>query len=199
MDTIKNTVIIGGPCRAGKSRLANLIFQQTRCTVVHLDSFSNAVRNCYPVSPQTPAEKEAFQQYHETVLVKVIRNMGKEFDYLRVYESSSILPQLVAQRLWWIQPMTIFLGYPKIDPERKRIEIRKAAFNDPYCWSHGMKDVELLEKIREYITWSQIIQNSCTQYGFPFFDVSINWQDTIQLALSFILNSLSREDCDRQC
>ena len=54
------TVIIGGACRAGKSRLANLVFQKTRCTVIHLDSFSNTVRNNYLGSEQTL--EEAFQQ-----------------------------------------------------------------------------------------------------------------------------------------
>ncbi|MEL7036189.1 MAG: hypothetical protein AAFO04_11290 [Cyanobacteria bacterium J06592_8] len=83
------------------------------------------------------------------------------------------------------------MGYPTTDPERKLIEIREAALNDPHCWSHGMKDVELLEKVREYIAWSQTIQNSCTQYGFPFFDVSMDWRGTIQLTLSSILNSLT--------
>ncbi|NET26005.1 hypothetical protein [Okeania sp. SIO1I7] len=63
--------------RAGKSRLANLVFQQTRCTVVHLDSFFNAVRNNYPAPILTPREKKIFQDYCDTVLVKAIRNMGK--------------------------------------------------------------------------------------------------------------------------
>ena len=52
------TVIIGGVSRAGKSRLANLVFQQTRCTVVHLDSFSNAIRNNYPTSQSTSKQEK---------------------------------------------------------------------------------------------------------------------------------------------
>lgn len=71
-------VIIGGVCRAGKSRLANLLFQQTQCTVIHLDSFLNAVRNNYPGTRQTPEAEAVFQNYYDTVLVKAIRNMGKE-------------------------------------------------------------------------------------------------------------------------
>ena len=185
-----NTVIIGGVCRAGKSRLAHLIFQQTRCTVVHLDSFTHAVRNNYPISQRTSSQEEAFQYYWETVLVKVIRNMGKEFNYLRVYESSLISPKLIAHRLWQLKPITVFLGYPNTHPERKLNEIRTAALDDPYCWSHGMEDIKLLEVVREYIVLSQAIQKDCVRYGFPFFDISADWDNQIQLALTSILNLL---------
>ncbi|NEP86489.1 MAG: hypothetical protein F6K18_06420 [Okeania sp. SIO2C2] len=72
------TVIIGGVSRTGKSRFANLVFQQTRCTVVHLDSFLNAVRNNYPAPILTPREKEICKDYCDTVLVKAILNMGQD-------------------------------------------------------------------------------------------------------------------------
>lgn len=187
------TVIIGGVSRAGKSRLANLVFQQARCTVVHLDSFLNAVRNNYPAPILTPREKEIFQDYCDTVLVKAIRNMGKEFNYLRVYESSFISPKLIIQRLWYIKPITLFLGYPNTEPERKLHEIRKAALDDPCCWSHQMEDLELLETVKNFISLSRAIEKDCIRYGFPFFDVSDNWHETVELALIHILTCIDRK------
>lgn len=184
-------VIIGGVSRAGKSRLANLVFQQTRCTVVHLDSFANAVRNNYPAPILTIREKEIFKDYCDTVLVKVIRNMGKEFNYLRVYESSFISPKLIIQRLWYINPITLFLGYPNTAPERKLHEIRKAALDDPCCWSHKMEYLELLETVKSFISLSQAIEKDCVRYGLPFFDVSNNWHDTVEVALIHILTCIA--------
>ncbi|GGA59215.1 hypothetical protein [Okeania sp. KiyG1] len=188
------TVIIGGVSRAGKSRLANLVFQQTRCTVVHLDSFLNAVRNNYPAPILTPREKEIFQDYCDTVLVKAIRNMGKEFNYLRVYESSFISPKLIIERLWYIKPVTLFLGYTNTEPERKLHEIRKAAVDDPCCWSHQIEDLELLETVKSFISLSQAIEKDCIRYGFPFFDVSDNWHDTVELALIHILTCIDTQN-----
>ena len=121
--------------------------------------------------------------------MKTIRNMGKEFDYLRVYDSSSIFPKLIAERLWYIQPITLFLGYPNTTPERKCNEIRQAAMDDPYCWSHGMEDLQLLQVVKRFISLSKVIEKDCLEYGFPFFDVSDDWLGTMNLALTHILKS----------
>ena len=179
------TVIIGGAYRAGKSRLANLVFQNVRCTVIHLDAFSNAVRANYPFTEQL-CEAE-LQGYCDTVIVKTIRNMGKEFGYLRVYDSSAISPSLVARRLLAIQPTILFLGYPNTTPDQKLAQVRTAATSDPCCWSHGMSDTELLKAMEKGIEFSQRTEKECRQYKFPFFDVSIDWRNTITEALNYIL------------
>ena len=179
------TVIIGGSYRAGKSRLANLVFQSVQCTVVHLDAISNAVRANHPLAEQL-CEAE-LKDYCDTVLVKTVRNMGKEFDYLRVYDSSAISPSLVARRLLAIQPIVLFLGYPNITPAQKLAQVRTVAADDPYCWSYGMNDRELLMAMEQGIAISQRTKEECLRYEFPFLDVSANWHNIIAEALDYIL------------
>ncbi|NEP08341.1 MAG: hypothetical protein F6K25_14810 [Okeania sp. SIO2G4] len=117
--------------------------------------------------------------------------MGKEFNYLCVYESSFISHKLIIQRLWYIKPITLFLGYLNTDPERKLHEIHKAALDDPYCWSHQMEDLELLRTVQSFISLSQVIERDCVRYGFPFFDVSDNCHETVELALIHILTCIT--------
>lgn len=193
------TVIIGGAYRAGKSRLANLVFQNVQCTVVHLDAFSNAVRANHPLKEKLC--EAALQRYCDTVLVKTIRNMGKEFEYLRVYDSSAISPGLVARRLLTLRPTVLFLGYPNTTPHQKLAQVRAAASSDPFCWSHGMKNIELLGAMTKGIALSQKTEEECLQYELPFFDVSANWHSTITQALHYVLehtgsnNNLRSPDC----
>jgi 2-phosphoglycerate kinase len=75
---IVKTVVIGGVCRTGKSRLANKVFQNTKATVFHGDHLMNILYNNFPDSV-----KDNFPK----VLIKLIRNMGKEFNYTRIFES----------------------------------------------------------------------------------------------------------------
>ncbi|NES65725.1 MAG: hypothetical protein F6K24_10890 [Okeania sp. SIO2D1] len=50
-----------------------------------------------------------------------------------------------------------------------------------------MKDLELLESLKSFISFSQAIKKDCVQYDFPFFDVSDNWHAIVKLALIHIL------------
>ena len=113
--------------------------------------------------------------------------MGKEFGYLRVYDSSAISPSLVARRLLAIQPTVLFLGYPNTTPDQKLAQVRTTAASDPYCWSHGMDDGELLRAMEKGIELSQRTEEECFQCKFPFFDISANWHNTITEALNYVL------------
>ncbi len=84
------TVAIGGVCRTGKSRLANKVFQNTKATVFHADYLMNLLNNNFPDSV-----KDRFPK----VLIKLIRNMGKEFNYTRVFESCHVDPVILKSKL----------------------------------------------------------------------------------------------------
>jgi hypothetical protein len=86
------TIIIGGVCRTGKSRLANMIFTNTKSTVLHADILTNFLKNNVPEKFRVDFQLDGILKPapSEIVLKKVIRHMGKEFNYLRIIESSVI-------------------------------------------------------------------------------------------------------------
>lgn len=92
-----HTVIIGGLSRAGKSRLAHKLFLQTKSTVIHMDIIASAVRNVYS-NVLAAGEFEGLLQCDpaETVLVKVVRHVGKQFSYLRIFETCALSPAAIA-------------------------------------------------------------------------------------------------------
>ena len=104
------TVVIGGVCRSGKSILASKIFHSTKATVFHADHLMNILYNNFPGSVKNRFPK---------VLIKLIRNMGKEFNYTRIFESSHIDPIVAKNKLNYPDYIVLFLGYPKVNIEKK--------------------------------------------------------------------------------
>jgi uridine kinase len=47
-ETKMKIIIIVGVCRTGKSRLANMIFSNTKSTVLHADTLTNFLKNNLP-------------------------------------------------------------------------------------------------------------------------------------------------------
>ena len=182
------TVIISGVPRAGKSRLANRLFRHTRATVVHLDTFSNVLKGNYPEA--FPADFTLDGQLRadpaETVLVKVIRNMGKEFGYLRLFDSSALTPDAVHGRLRGPAYVALFLGYPRVDSAAKVRAIRQAAVEDPHCWSHGIADNgELLAYVEHFRQVSAEVEARYGALRIPFFDTGPDWTSAVQRAHDF--------------
>jgi len=187
------TIIIGGVCRTGKSRLANLIFTNTKSTVFHADTLTNFLKNNIPERFPIDFQLDGILKPDpsEIILKKVIRHMGKEFDYLKIVESSVITPMTVNQHFRDERYISLFLGYPRVDVTRKLYEIRQAAVDDPYCWSHKFSDREMLGYIEHFKKLSTEIQRNCQQFDRSFVDTSKNWSEAMQAAYEFVIKQLA--------
>lgn len=186
------TVIIGGVCRTGKSRLANKIFANTKSTIIHADSLTNFLKNHVPekFSIDFQLDGRLKPDPSEIVIKKLIRNMGKEFDYLKIIESSVITPATVARHFQGDRYISLFLGYPRVDVSQKLNEIRQAAVEDRYCWSHQYSDREMLRYIEHFKQLSIEIELTCQQFEIQFVDTSKHWSNAIQTACDRITRQL---------
>jgi hypothetical protein len=186
------TVIIGGVCRAGKSRLANTIFTNTKSTIIHADSLTNFFKNHVPerFSVDFQLDGRLKPDPSEIVIKKLIRNMGKEFDYLKIVESSVITPATVARHFQEDRYISLFLGYPRIDLWQKLNEIRQAAIEDRYCWSRQYSDREMIRYIKHFKQLSIEIERTCQQFNLQFVDTSEHWSNAIQTAYELITRQL---------
>lgn len=178
---------------AGKSRLANMIFNNTKSTIIHADSLTNFLKN-------NVSERFTFDfqldgvlkpDPSEIIIKKLIRHMGKEFDYLKIVESSVIVPTTVDQHFRGEQYISLFLGYPRVDVLQKLEVIRQAAIDDCYCWSHQYSDQEMLRYIEHFKRLSVEIERTCQQLNLQFVDTSENWSKAIQTAYDSIVCQLA--------
>lgn len=187
------TIIIGGVCRTGKSRLANMIFTNTKSTVIHADTLTNFLKNNVPEKFGVDFQLDGILKPDpsEIILKKMIRHMGKEFDYLRIIESSVITPMTVNRHFRGDRYISLFLGYPHVDVTRKLDEIRQAASANPYCWSHKFCDRQMLAHIEHFKKLSAELQRSCQQFDLRFVDTSENWSEAIQVAYDFAIGQLA--------
>ncbi|MCU0534496.1 MAG: hypothetical protein MUD14_11450 [Hydrococcus sp. Prado102] len=186
------TVIIGGVCRSGKSRLANTIFNNTKSTIVHADSLTNFLKKHVPEKFSGDFQLDGILKTDpsEIVIKKLIRNMGKEFDYLTIVDSSVISPATVARHFRGDRYISLFLGYPRVDVLQKLNEIRQAAVSDRYCWSHQYSDREMFRYIEHFKQLSIEIERICQQFDLQFVDTSKHWSNAIQIAYSCIIRQL---------
>lgn len=187
------TVIIGGVCRAGKSRLANMIFTNAKSTIIHADSLTNFLKNNVPERFSVDFQLDGVLKPDpsEIIIKKLIRHMGKEFDYLKIVESSVIAPATVNQHFRGDQYISLFLGYPRVDVLQKLNEIRQAAVDDSYCWSHQYSDQEMLRYIEHFKQLSIEVERNCQQVDLQFMDTSENWSNAIQTAYDSIIRQLA--------
>lgn len=188
-----STIIIGGVCRAGKSRLANMIFTNTKSTIIHADTLTNFLKNNVPERFSVDFQLDGVLRSDpsEIIIKKLIRNMGKEFDYLKIIESSVISPATVNQHFQGEQYISLFLGYPHVDVSQKLNEIRQAAIDDRYCWSHQYSDQEMMQYVEHFKQLSIEIEHNCKQVALQFVDVSRNWAHAIQTAYDSIMFRLA--------
>ena len=188
-------IIIGGVCRTGKSRLANMIFKSTKSTIIHADTLTNFLKNNVPERFAVDFQLDGTWKPDpsEIIIKKVIRNMGKEFDYLKIVESSVIAPATVHQHFRGEQYISLFLGYPRVDVRQKLDQIRQAAIDEPYCWSHQYSEQEMLQYIEHFKHLSIEIQQSCQHFDLQFVDTSENWSEAIQAAYDGVIRQLVKD------
>ena len=184
------TVIIGGVSRAGKSQLANKLWQQTKATVFHADHLTTILSNNFSEQFSLNTEDPQYESA-KLVVVKMVRNMGKEFDYLRIFDTSVLTPRKAVTKLNpKDQYIKLYVGYPTIDPLEKVAQIRDFARNYPHCWSHGLSDEKVLRFVKEFIRRSQVIQQECDEYGVRFIDISTAIRSQLENALRYLLAAI---------
>jgi hypothetical protein len=187
------TVIIAGVCRTGKSRLANRLYENTKSTVFHADHLTNCLKRNYPQAFKLDWQLNGQRQDDPTekVLVKLIRHMGKQFNYTRIFDTSVLTPKTAAKYFPCPNHIVLFLGYPNVESTQKLQQIRDEAQQDPYCWSHQYSDEQMLKFLYHFILVSQQIQDDCQQYNLPFFDTSFDVPTTLNKAFSYVINQVA--------
>jgi len=187
------TVIIGGVPRTGKSMLANKVFQSTKSTVFHADTLTNALNNNFleVFKVEDRLDGNPRRTPGKKILIKLIRNMGKEFNYTKIFDTCALNPLTVRQAFTSDNFIVLYLGYPDVEPQRKLEEIRKCAKENPYCWSHKFDDGAMLRHIEKFKLASRDIERQCKETNLIFYNTSTDFLRVFNRAYSDIMNQLT--------
>lgn len=181
--------IIGGAPRSGKSMLAQKMVREKQVPSFPLDALIGTLTFAAP----------EFNINHDQPFTKKSEMVWKFTEHLFGYfleaedsylvEGDCILPVHTAE-LIKKYPKDIrvcFLGYTDLSMEQKLNFIR--TFNrGELDWTNEHTDEALLPMIDRMIEYSKFIKTECTRYNIPYFDVSVNFEETHKKVYEYLTN-----------
>jgi putative acetyltransferase len=178
--------ILGGAMRTGKGILARRLLRELQMPYLSLDVLKMGLFNGVPafgMDPEAPGPVVA-EKLWPLMRAMCVNMIETEVYYLIEGE---ILPRHAAE-LAQAYPGLVcacFLGYTEATPAQKLREIR--AFSGyPNDWMADLSDAEALGAIQEGIEFSRYLRAECARYGFPYFDTSTAFLETLDRAAAYL-------------
>ncbi len=180
-------IYIGGAARTGKGILVRRLLHEQRMAFLSLDVLKMGLTRGvseYDIDPDA-GPMVVGERLWPLVREMSINLMDEGVDYV---VEGEMLPKHVAafQREHPGQVQACFLGYASITPEQKLREIRSYS-GLPNDWSSEYADDELLNIIRREIVFSQYLKDECTVYNLRYFDMSENFEQTLDAVVDYLL------------
>ncbi|HUO12532.1 MAG TPA: hypothetical protein VMU37_07225 [Caulobacteraceae bacterium] len=175
--------LVGGASRAGKSSLAERMRIRHGVPWFPLDALKMSL---FRGAPQLGVHPEHDDLETADLMWPFVRALLENLifdgrDYL--VEGVNLRPDTIATfRLEADTPVAaLFLGYPDIDPHRKRRQIADGAggYND---WLNRMGDDYIAEYIEESRQFSRRLQDDCARLDLPFIDTAGDLEAALDLA-----------------
>ncbi|MBN2074874.1 MAG: hypothetical protein JW762_04920 [Dehalococcoidales bacterium] len=181
--------IIGGASRTGKSMISRELMAKTGIPCFNLDVLMMGLANGLPeydINPDDPEFRNAEKMWPilRSMLINMIET-GTEY----ILEGYTIIPEHASEirSLFPDQVRSCFIGYTRIDPEKKLEEIR--IYSDfPNDWAKTSSDNEILNLVNRSISYSSFLKTECEKYQIPYFDQSEDFIDTQRRVLAYLNN-----------
>ncbi|MBI5358773.1 hypothetical protein HZB69_04080 [Candidatus Amesbacteria bacterium] len=183
------TYIVGGTPRAGKSTLRKYFLEKHRISGFCTDYLRDAIDHNVPVigikKGMSDAEKsEILWPYFQRILAQ--RSKYYRDDLL--IEGTNFLPKYLSIFQGDPNIRIVFLGYSRITPEKKVMNIKKFTASDD-DWTRDFNDTELRTLANELIEISRYFESECNKYGIKYFDTSEGINSVIKEAANYLLES----------
>lgn len=174
--------IVAGIPRSGKSLACKEAAKESGILYIPFDSIVSTMHDLYPdLKISHYLESQDVSKRVAPFLKSFIKHLKYEkIDFIiDVYQ---LYPVDVIQNK--IDADFIFLGYPSANIDEKLSQIRKYA--SPGDWSENLSDTQMKAIIEKYINECQILRDQCDEYGFPFVDMSHDFDKSLQKAIKLI-------------
>lgn len=169
---MKNIIIIGVP-RAGKSTLANMIYDKYKYQIIRMDSVRDAFKKVFPelnINPHTAINNERFQSYMKKLLKNNIYESRELYGF--VVEGCDMTAKMCKDLYGDSNNLIYALGRCRETAEEMRETILK--YDTKYDWTFDMPKEELLEYCQKQITKSKELKEDCEKNDIKFYDTSFN-------------------------
>lgn len=182
-------IIIAGPCRSGKTTIS-MLYQKSGFNHYKMDSVKRGIINNFykgTISLIDCSDKMAYlikTIIDETKTDIIYNEESLIIDTCHLYPHDIIKYNLENE-------IIVFMGYPNSNEKTKLLEVRN---NDKSnIWTTQVDDELLLSYIKDGILYSKEIYKECKKYNLPFFDISNNYDRTIEKSIDYINDRLGNE------
>lgn len=179
--------LISGASRSGKSKIANLLHQQTGISYLPLDSvmmaFMHGVKEVGIHDKLWPHEiAEKLWGFLESFIYNLDYN---ETDF--IIEGEAMLPALLSTLSQDVlaRMKVVFVGYESVDIEQKVNDCK--TFNQgSKDWLMNESDENIIKHIENMIGYSKKMKMECLKYRLPYFDTSENFKESVIEVLKYL-------------
>lgn len=180
--------IISGASRSGKSILAKQLMQKRGIPYLSLDWLVMGFTNGIPeygihdkLWPHEIAEK--IWNYLQAMISSII---WTEVDL--IIEGEAVLPELLSDfiKKYPKQFSVCFLGYSQVPISQKLKEVY-AYHRDKKDWLTDESQEYVQDHIQNMVKYSKRIESACIKYNMKYFDTSVNFQQSLDRALNYLL------------
>ena len=180
--------LIGGVPRVGKSTLANLILERNKIAYVDADWIVSMLMIAAPQLGIKYATKFTNEEYIKKAenffpfLYQFIKyNQPVVEKYL--IEGDSFLPRHVSKLQKEVEIKACFLGLSKLKPETL---LNNPSKND---WWIKKLTTKQLDELCDWVeNMSSFLKKECGSYSLPYFDLSSDYQNTLEKAYDYLVS-----------
>ncbi len=183
---MKNLIILGA-ARAGKSTLAQMIHKKYNYSIISIDSFVSALRDCFPSLEITHSNTEnKFKLLPPFVFsyMKKITNEYPEENF--VLEGWHVYPSDISKLFCDMNVKIICLGYTKISCEEVFKLLRKNEKENSY--TKKMSDEKVKELISNHIEYSKVLKKQSEKNNIKFYDTSFERDNVLEEAMRYLIS-----------
>ncbi len=186
--------LIGGASRAGKTLVAQELLENYAVPRFSIDYLISALQRGEPELGihHDNSRSERSKKIWPFLKPLLCNLLHEEPQYL--IEGDALSPKLVRELIDEnaSHVRACFLGYPSADPETK-VEAIASFAGRINNWTSGMSQAELARCVEEGLRTSREIKAECEAVDLQFFDMSLNFESGVQLAVNFLLNGNAKE------
>lgn len=179
--------LVGGSARTGKTTIAKRFLNEKNISYFSLDYLMMGIANGVPelkVSPESNPFLVGRQLWPiiESMITAMVEN-GTTI----LFEGNQLIPRNVKQLIerYNDQICACFLGFAESEPKKKTKEILdyKGTENN---WVEEYSYEELIDASCRLIDFSKDVRAECKKYGLKYFDVSNNYDETINQVFKYL-------------
>jgi adenylate kinase family enzyme len=180
--------LISGASRAGKTIMAKKILAEKGISYLSLDwlvmGFTNGIPE-YGIHDKLFPDEIAERSWS---FLKAMLESMIYVDADCVVEGEALLPELIVElREKYPDNLRVcFIGYTDVTVDEKVKDIKKFSFGKS-DWLIDKSDEYIIDHVKNMITHSKIIKESCKENDLRYFDTSKNFMDVLENTKEYLL------------